>query len=114
MGRPPSPPVVLPVLACVAVACIFSGYFILVGRVLRGLALSPLVFALLRDAGGTALLLGAAWVAEGRKPEGDRRFWPQAVHAGPLFAAGLCGVWGAQGMSALALAHSEPGWCEVD
>ena len=70
-------------------------------------ALNPLVFALARDALGSALLLTAAGV-EAARAAPRRRWAPAWADAGGVALLGLTGVWGAQGMSALAIKFSTP------
>ena len=85
------------------VGAIFGGYAVLTSTVFSASGtLSPLVFALARDAVGSVLLLSAAAIAEARA--GARgRFVPAWADAGSIILLGVTGVWGAQGMSALAI-----------
>ena len=123
--------------ACAAlmliVTTIFGGYSLLVHTALSGSStLHPLVFALLRDTIGTALLLAALCIEQRRAaaaapPPSDAK-QPPPPHAGaappPFFPAradalqlalcGVCGGWCSQAGSALALRnlarppHREP------
>jgi drug/metabolite transporter (DMT)-like permease len=89
----------------VVVELIFAVYAYLTSHALSGSTLSPLVFAWLRDVFATVLLLSAAYVSELQRPEPEQRFWPAEAHWLRLLLCGTLGVWGSQGMSALALAH---------
>ncbi len=87
----------------------FAIYSYLTSRVLHGTgAVSPLAFAWLRDVVGTSLLLGATVLGEFRKPPSARVFWPHEADRLRVALCGLLGVWGSQGMSALALANLDP------
>ena len=77
--------------------------------------LSPVVFAFLRDVVGTAVLLAAAYVYESRRAPAHaaggvpaRRFVPDRADAGHFVLVGVLGVWGTQGLSALAIAELTP------
>ena len=83
------------------VAAIFGGYSVVTHAVLNpNTTLSALVYALLRDAIGSILLLSAAYITERRK--GAQGKWIiEWEHAGYFLILGLTGVYGAQGMSAM-------------
>ena len=67
--------------------------------------LAPVVFAFLRDVIASVVLLSAAyWVETGR----GGRFMPAAADAGAFIFFGVLGVWGAQGLSAMAIAELTP------
>jgi len=88
------------------VGAIFGGYSIYTSVVFAGApALNPLVFAFARDCVGSVLLLGAA-AAEARRR--GTAFFPAWSDAGSFMLLGLLGVWGAQGMSALAIKYATP------
>jgi drug/metabolite transporter (DMT)-like permease len=89
----------------VLVNVLFGGYSVFTSVALRSSTLSPLVFSFCRDTIAAVLLITAAWVSEGRKPVAERRFWIAREHAMDIALLGLLGVWGTQGMSALALAN---------
>jgi len=101
------------------VAACFGSYSVATSLALpKDSTLSPLVFALLRDVIGTSSLLAtAAFVEWRRRPNGNGRLsnarWSWCYRLGiaaedrwRVLLVGLCGVWGAQGMSALAIANS--------
>lgn len=88
------------------VGAIFGGYSIYTAVVFAGAAtLNPLVFAFARDCVGSVLLLGAAAVDARRR---GTAFFPAWSDAGSFMLLGLLGVWGAQGMSALAIKYATP------
>ena len=105
-----SPAQRITIAACimVCVELIFAVYAYLTSHALSGSKLSPLVFAWLRDVFATLLLLSAAYISERRRPASECRFWPEEKHWLRLLLCGTLGVWGSQGMSALALAHLDP------
>jgi drug/metabolite transporter (DMT)-like permease len=88
------------------VGAIFGGYSVFTAAVFAGAAsLNPLIFAFARDMIGSALLLGAAAVEARRR---GTAFLPAWSDAGSFLLLGLLGVWGAQGMSALAIKYATP------
>jgi hypothetical protein len=64
------------------------------------------VFAFLRDAGASVIMMSAAVVLERRKPAGQRVMMPAREDWGIFIGLGLLGVWGSQGLSALAIANT--------
>ena len=97
------------------VTCIFGGYAVLTGVVLGHSSVNPLVFAAARDLVASILLLSAAAISERRRGSsggggGEKvpRLLPAWSDAGSFLLLGLTGVWGAQGMSALAIKFSTP------
>ena len=91
----------------VVVQSLFGAYAYFTSRVLSGPgAVSPLAFAWVRDVIATAALAAAVGVRAARLPAGQPRvLLPAAPDGLRVLACGLLGVWGSQGMSALALAH---------
>jgi drug/metabolite transporter (DMT)-like permease len=87
---------------------IFSIYTYLTARVLHAGGASPLAFAWLRDLLAVILLLSATTLVEMRKPVGERCLFPAQDDLIRVALCGLLGVWGSQGMSALALANLDP------
>lgn len=85
------------VLAMSVVQVGFAGYFVLCREAFTH-AVSPLLFALLRDAGGALCLTATAWRLEGRPRV-------QARHIGLFALCGVCGVYFGQLMPAVALGH---------
>lgn len=85
-----------------------GGYSVFTSAVLKGATLNPVVYAFLRDVFGSIVLLAAGWVTEARRPAGDRHFWPDRADTGHFTLLGLFMVWGAQGMSAMAIANLTP------
>jgi drug/metabolite transporter (DMT)-like permease len=93
-------------LIMVVVEVLFGLYSFLTAKALHGTSLSPLAFAWIRDAIAAASLLIAAFIYERRsKAPADRRFLPDERDWPRFLACGFFGIWGAQGLSALALAN---------
>jgi len=65
--------------------------------------MSAEAFAFLRDVLATALFVPTCYLAEKRRPEEQRQFWPRREHWGHMIALGVMGVWGAQLLGALAI-----------
>jgi drug/metabolite transporter (DMT)-like permease len=107
-ARTPAQRIAIAACIMLCVEVVFAVYAYLTSHALSGSKLSPLVFAWLRDVVATALLLSAAFASERRRPAAERRFWPAEEHWLRLLLCGTLGVWGSQGMSALALAHLDP------
>lgn len=96
----------LPVLLMIMVQCIFGGYSVFTSRAFKSASnLSPLVFAFCRDAAASMLLMGMAAFAEFRQPPEKRRLVPAREDLGIFVGLGLLGVWGSQGLSALAISN---------
>lgn len=93
-------------LLLVLVNFIFGGYAVITSAALKHSTLSPTVYALLRDVGGSCLLLVMAHVYERR--QAVPRFWPSRDDQGSFVLVGLLMVWGAQGCSAQAVANLTP------
>lgn len=94
-----------PVLAGVFVNIIFGGYSVITSAALKNSTMSAIVYAFIRDITAAAQLLGAAYFVESRKPVDQRRFWPDRADVGSFILLGLLAIWGAQGLSALAIAN---------
>lgn len=75
--------------------------------VLKQSTLNPTVYAFLRDVFGSLMLLAAAWVYEHRQQQ--PKFCVERGDQGHFILLGLFMVWGAQGMSAMAIANLTPG-----
>ena len=111
VSAPSPPPRSLLVTQLIAVACLvvvnvtFGGYSVFTSAVLKHATLDAIVFAFLRDVLGTAVLMGLAFAAERRRPPAEYRFWPDREDTGQFVLVGLLGVWGSQGLSALAIAN---------
>ena len=73
---------------------------------LKKTTLDPTVFAFLRDVVASMLLLTGAYIYENRQEK--PKFWVERVDTGHFVLNGLLMVWGAQGMSALAIANLTP------
>lgn len=113
MGKSVNPPTSLRSLffagCCMVTAqLIFAIYSYLTSRVLHSGGASPLAFAWLRDVLASILLMSATTIIELRKPVGERRLYPAQSDLMRVALCGLLGVWGSQGMSALALANLDP------
>jgi drug/metabolite transporter (DMT)-like permease len=94
-----------PVFAGIFVNIVFGGYSVVTAAALTGSHTAPIVYAFLRDAAASAVLLSAAWAVESRRPAPDRRVWVDRADVGVFVLIGLLMVYGAQGMSAMALAN---------
>lgn len=70
--------------------------------------LSPVVYAFMRDVIASVVLLTAAYVVERARPDGSGRFVPAKADAFEFIVVGILGVWGAQGLSAMAVAQTTP------
>ena len=93
-------------LIMIVVEFLFGAYSYLTAQALHGTSLSPLAFAWVRDAIASGSLLIAAFAFEVyRKAPADRQFVPDEGHVLRFLACGFFGIWGAQGLSALALAN---------
>ena len=65
------------------------------------------MYAFLRDSVASVVLLCAAYAYESRQPGGGR-FVPDRADWAPFIGVGVLGIWGAQAMSALAIANLTP------
>lgn len=88
-------------------AAIFGGYAVLSSVVFHGSTLNGIVYAFLRDVTGSIILLGAAFIVERRKGSAGR-WLIDAADSGHFVLLGLLGVYGSQGMSALAVQQTTP------
>jgi drug/metabolite transporter (DMT)-like permease len=120
-----------PVVAGVFVNIVFGGYSVVTAAALRGTTTSPIVYAFLRDVAAAVMLLTASYWATARArtkqqqqqqrdaaaagahvlsatplvSDPSTRFWVDRADIGVFVGIGLLMVWGAQGMSALAIAN---------
>lgn len=100
----------LPALAGIYVNIIFGGYSVVTAIALKHGTLNPIVYAFLRDIFASCILLTAAYIKESKRPIAERRFWIDKEDLGYFILIGLLMVWGAQGMSALAIANLTPSY----
>lgn len=99
--------IVLCGIAITSVAAIFGGYSVLSSAVFHGSTVNGVVYAFLRDVTGSILLLGSAYIVERRKGAAGR-WMIDASDSGHFILLGLLGVYGSQGMSALAVQQTTP------
>ena len=92
-------------MCLVIVNLTFGGYSVFTSAVLKKTSLNAVVFAFLRDVLGASLLLIGAYTVEKRKGPDKMKFWPHKEDVGTFIFVGLLGVWGSQGLSALAISN---------
>ena len=100
----------LPALAGIYVNIIFGGYSVVTAVALKHGSINPIVYAFIRDIVASIILLTAAYIKESKLPLNEQRFWVKREDLGLFITIGLLMVWGAQGMSALAIANLTPSY----